>query len=66
MRANRKEDIFMQRRLYIDEAHMVLDIFRERFRDSALPYTAVLVSCGPGKILRCSGVPTEFVRGSDH
>ena len=25
---NRKDDIFMQRRLYIDEAHMALDIFR--------------------------------------
>ena len=25
---NRKDDIFMQRRLYIDEAHTVLDIFR--------------------------------------
>ena len=28
---NRKDNIFMQRRLYIDEAHMVLDIFRWRF-----------------------------------
>ena len=28
MRANRKDDIFMQRRLYIEEAHMGLDIFR--------------------------------------
>ena len=27
-RTNRKDDIFMQRRLYIDEAHMALDIFR--------------------------------------
>ena len=27
-RTNRKEDIFMQRRLYIDEAHTALDIFR--------------------------------------
>ena len=26
-RTNRKDDIFMQRRLYIDEAHMALDIF---------------------------------------
>ena len=25
---NRKDDILMQRRLYIDEAHTVLDIFR--------------------------------------
>ena len=25
---NRKDDIFMQRWLYIDEAHMALDIFR--------------------------------------
>ena len=25
---NRKDDIFMQRRLYIEEAHMGLDIFR--------------------------------------
>ena len=25
---NRKDDIFMQRRLYIDEAHTALDIFR--------------------------------------
>ena len=25
---NKKDDIFMQRRLYIDEAHMVLDIIR--------------------------------------
>ena len=33
----------MQRRLYIDEAHMALDIFLQRFRDSALPYTAVAV-----------------------
>ena len=33
----------MQRRLYIDEAHRALDIFRLRFRDSALPYTAVAV-----------------------
>ena len=24
---NRKDDIFMQRRLYIDDAHMVLNIF---------------------------------------
>ena len=28
VRTNRKDDIFMQRRLYIDEAHTVLDIFR--------------------------------------
>ena len=27
-RTNRKDDIFMQRRLYIEEAHMGLDIFR--------------------------------------
>ena len=27
-RTNRKDDIFMQRRLYIDEAHRALDIFR--------------------------------------
>ena len=27
-RTNRKDDIFMQRRLYIDEAHTALDIFR--------------------------------------
>ena len=27
-RTNRKDDIFMQRRLYIHEAHTVLDIFR--------------------------------------
>ena len=27
-RTNRKDDIFMQRQLYIDQAHMVLDIFR--------------------------------------
>ena len=27
-RTKRKDDIFMQRRLYIDEAHTVLDIFR--------------------------------------
>ena len=26
-RIDRKDDIFMQRRLYIDEAHTVLDIF---------------------------------------
>ena len=25
---NKKDDIFMQRRLYIDEAHTALDIFR--------------------------------------
>ena len=25
---NRKDDIFMKRQLYIDEAHMALDIFR--------------------------------------
>ena len=25
---NRKDDIFMQRRLYIDEAHTAMDIFR--------------------------------------
>ena len=28
VRTNRKDDIFMQRRLYIDEAHTTLDIFR--------------------------------------
>ena len=27
MHANRKDDIFMQRRLYIDKAHRALDIF---------------------------------------
>ena len=27
-RTNRKDDNFMQRRLYIDEAHTALDIFR--------------------------------------
>ena len=27
-RTNRKKHIFMQRRLYIDEAHTALDIFR--------------------------------------
>ena len=27
-RTNRKDDIFIQRRLYIDEAHTALDIFR--------------------------------------
>ena len=27
-RTNRKDDIFMQRRLQIDEAHRALDIFR--------------------------------------
>ena len=26
-RTNRKDDIYMQRRLYIDEAHLALDIF---------------------------------------
>ena len=26
--SNKKDDIFMQRRLYIDEAHTALDIFR--------------------------------------
>ena len=40
---NRKDVIFMQRRLYIDKAHRALDKFRQRFRDSALPYTAVTV-----------------------
>ena len=29
-RTNRKDDIFGQRRLYIDEAHTALDIFRSR------------------------------------
>ena len=29
--------------IYIDEAHRALDIFRKRFRDSAVPYTAVAV-----------------------
>ena len=28
VRKNRKDDIFRQRRLYIDKSHMVLDIFR--------------------------------------
>ena len=28
MRTNRKDDIFMQRRLYNDETHTALDIFR--------------------------------------
>ena len=42
-RTNRKDNIFMQRRLYIDKAHMALNIFRLRFRDSTLPYTAVAV-----------------------
>ena len=28
VRTNRKDDMFMQRRLYIDEAHTALDIFR--------------------------------------
>ena len=37
----REDDIFMQRQPYIDEAHTVLDIFRQRFQDSALPYTAI-------------------------
>ena len=32
---NRKDDIFVQRRLYIDKAHMALDIFR--FTESFLP-----------------------------
>ena len=41
-RTNRKDDIFIQR-LNNDEAHTVLDIFRYRCRDSALPYTAVAV-----------------------
>ena len=27
-RSNRKDNIFMQRQLYIDEAHTALDIFR--------------------------------------
>ena len=27
-RSNKKDNIFMQRRLYIDEAHTALDIFR--------------------------------------
>ena len=27
-RTNRKDDFFMQRQLYIDEAHMALDTFR--------------------------------------
>ena len=30
VRTNRKDDIFRQRRLYIDKSHMVLDIFRSR------------------------------------
>ena len=30
VRTNRKDDIFRQRRLYIDKFHMVLDIFRSR------------------------------------
>ena len=33
----------MQRRMYIDRAHRALYIFHQRFRDSALPYTAVAV-----------------------
>ena len=28
VRTNRKDEIFRQRRLYIDKSHMVLDIFR--------------------------------------
>ena len=28
VRTDRKEDIFMQRQMYIDEAHTALDIFR--------------------------------------
>ena len=42
-RTNRKDDIFMLRRLYIDKAHTALEIFCQRFRDFALPYTAVAV-----------------------
>ena len=30
-RLHRKDDIFMQRRMYIDEAHTALDIFRFAF-----------------------------------
>ena len=30
VRTNRKDDIFRQRRLYIDKSHTVLDIFRSR------------------------------------
>ena len=40
---NRKDNIFMQRRLYNDKAHTVLDIFPQRCQDSVLPYTAVAV-----------------------
>ena len=43
MRTNRKDDIFVQRRLYIDKTHRALDICRKRFQDSALTYTAVAV-----------------------
>ena len=39
-RTNRKDDILMQRRLYIDEAHMALDIFR--FAVSFLLYSVIL------------------------
>ena len=55
MRTNRKDDIFVQRRLYIDKTHRALDIFRQRFRDSALPYTAVAVifSYPPVSFLLC-------------
>ena len=33
VRKNRKDDIFRQRRLYIDKSHMVLDIFRSRWQN---------------------------------
>ena len=45
-RTNRKDDIFVQRRLYIDEAHTVLDIFRFavffNIQNYNLVYTSIL------------------------
>ena len=42
MRTNRKDDIFRQRRLYIDKSHTVLDIFRSHVHNIDMNRAGIL------------------------
>ena len=57
----KNEDIFMQRRLYIDEAHTALDIFR-----FAVFFSDILLFCMFQSILKNFGVYVFFWEGEIH
>ena len=54
VRTNKKDDIFMKRRLYIDEAHTALDIFRFAV------FLSMQYNCPGGVVGVIGGSPRDY------